>query len=158
PFFERESEELHRFRRDLEGPSAPALEPWDVHYYAEKLRRKEYDFDEEALRPYFAVDRVLTGLFEIVRRIYGIEVREVVRGTPEFPSTWDPAVRYFRIFDAAGLGIADFYADFFPRDTKRGGAWMGDLITGGPTRDGFEKHLGYICANVTPPTGDRPAL
>jgi oligopeptidase A len=158
PFFERETAELCRFREELEGSGAPAMNPWDVLYYAEKLRQREYDFDEESLRPYFPVDAVLRGLFEIVRRLYGIEVREIERGQGGFPSTWNESVRYFRIFDAGCQPVASFYADFYPRDTKRGGAWMGDLITGGPRPDGFEKHLGYICANVTPPANGKPAL
>jgi oligopeptidase A len=158
PFFERENAELEAFYRELAGPAAPAMRPWDVGYYAEKMRRRLYDFDEEALRPYFPLGQVLGGMFEIVQRLYGIEVREVHPGEPGFPEIWHPDVRYFRIYDEAGTFRAAFYADFFPRDTKRGGAWMGDFLTGGPTPGGFEPNLGVICANFTPPIGDRPSL
>ncbi len=144
--FEFENEELSAFRRELEGAAAPPLEPWDVGYYAEKMRVKRYDFDEEILRPYFPVDRVLSGMFSLVERIFRIEVRER-RGVP----VWHPDARYYEIHDSAGGHLGSFYADFFPRETKRGGAWMDAFITGPP-------HLGLICGNLTPPVGGKPAL
>jgi oligopeptidase A len=158
PFFERERAELEAFRREHEGPSAPPLDPWDVPYWAERLRQARYDFDEEELRPYFALPRVLGGLFEIARRLFGVEVREVSREDPRFPGAWHPDVRYFEIHDEEGTHLASFYADLFPRDTKRGGAWMSSFLTGGPREGGFEPHLGALCANFTPPVGGRPAL
>jgi oligopeptidase A len=153
--FERETAELEAFRREREGPGAPPLEPWDVPYYAEKLRRSRYEYDPEALRPYFPLPRVLSGLFEIVRRLYGIDVREVAPGSPGRPPTWHESVRYFDILEPGGARVGAFYGDFFPRETKRGGAWMGDLWT--RTAPG-EPHVGVICANLTPPIGDAPAL
>src|SRR5260370_19472001 len=80
PRFDQENRELQQFRRDLEGPQAPALQPWDVGYYAEKQRSKLYDFDEEALRPYFPLDRVVAGLFDIVQKLFGIRVEEQTAG------------------------------------------------------------------------------
>ncbi len=151
--FRRENEELLDFRRGLEGPAAPPLEPWDVAYYAEKQRAALYDFDEEALRPYFPLERVTDGLFEIVRRLYGILVSEE-RGLP----VWDPETRVYSIRDSDGTVLGSFYADWFPRDNKRGGAWMDAFLTGGPTPKGFRPHLGTICGNLTPPSGGRPAL
>ena len=74
------------FRRSLEGPDAPALAPWDVAYYAEKQRAALYDFDEEALRPYFPLEKVVAGMFDLVHRLYGIRVTEE-KGVP----AWDPA-------------------------------------------------------------------
>ena len=158
PFFEREKQELLAYRRGLEGPDAPPLQPWDVGYYAEKLRQSRYDFDEEALRPYFPLPRVLAGMFDIVQRLYGITVTELAVGDPGRPPVWHEDVRYFRIHDADGTYLGSFYADFFPRENKRGGAWMGDFMTGGPRAHGFEPHLGVICGNLTPPLGDKPAL
>ena len=151
--FEKENNELQVFRRELEGPAAPALAPWDVAYYAEKLRRKRYDFDEEQLRPYFPFEGVLEGMFEIVRRLYGVEVRQ--QGGV---SAWDPAVKYYSIYDRGGAWLGSFYADFYPRENKRGGAWMDSLITGTPAADGFKPHLGLICGNQTPPVGGKPSL
>ena len=151
--FREENAELLEFRRTLEGASAPELAPWDVAYYAEKQRAALYDFDEEALRPYFPVERVVAGMFNLVGRLYGIRVTEET-GVP----AWDPEVRYYNVHDETGAFIGGFYADWFPRENKRGGAWMDSLITGGPTPDGFEPHLGLICGNLTPPVGGKPAL
>jgi oligopeptidase A len=151
--FREENAELLEFRRALEGPSAPELAPWDVAYYAEKQRAALYDFDEEALRPYFPVERVVAGMFDLVNRLYGIRVSEET-GVP----AWDPEVRYYNVHDETGAFIGGFYADWFPRENKRGGAWMDSLITGGPGPDGFQPHLGLICGNLTPPVGGKPAL
>ncbi len=152
--FERENEELAAFRRSLEGPGAPPLNPWDIAYYSEKLRKALYDFDEEVLRPYFPLPRVMEGMFAIYSRLFGIRVVE----TPGV-AAWDPAVRYFEVHDAAtGELLGAFFADFYPRENKRGGAWMDLLITGGPHDGRHEPHLGLICGNLTPPVGAKPAL
>jgi oligopeptidase A len=147
-FFAKENEELLAFRRELEGPSAPAFKPWDVGYYSEKLRRARFDFDDEELRPYFAVDRVLGGLFATVERLYGIRV-EKLDGVP----TWHKTVTAYRLSDG-DRHIGSFYVDLFPRETKRSGAWMMDLLTATPP----DPQLGLFCANVNPPVGDKPAL
>jgi oligopeptidase A len=151
--FAEENRELLEFRRSIEGPAAPELAPWDVSYYAEKQREALYDFDEEALRPYFSLDRVVAGLFDLVNRLYGIHVEE----EPGVP-VWDPQARYYNMRDENGVYLGGFYADWYPRENKRGGAWMDSLITGGPASDAFEPHLGLICGNLTPPVAGRPAL
>jgi oligopeptidase A len=151
--FHEENRELLEFRRTLEGAGAPELAPWDVAYYAEKQRTALYDFDEEALRPYFPMERVVAGLFELVHRLYGIRVEEEL-GVP----AWDAGVHYYNVRDEEGVFLGAFYADWHPRENKRGGAWMDGLITGGPVTDGFRPHLGLICGNLTPPVGGKPAL
>lgn len=151
--FQEENRELVEFRRSLEGAGAPELEAWDVAYYAEKQRAALYSFDEEALRPYFPVERVVAGLFGLVSRLYGIQVTEEA-GAP----VWDPRTRYYNIHDERGAFIGGFYTDWFPRENKRGGAWMEALITGGPSAGGFRPHLGLVCGNLTPPVGGKPAL
>ncbi|MCC7237796.1 MAG: M3 family metallopeptidase [Bryobacterales bacterium] len=153
PFFDRENEQLTSFRHELEGPGAPALQPWDAPYYAEKLRQSRYDFDEEELRPYFPMERVLEGMYELVHRLYGVRVERdtAVRG-------WDPAVLYYRLIEADGTVLGGFYADWYPRENKRGGAWMDAFRTGGPTPAGFVPHLGLMCGNMNPPVGGKPAL
>jgi oligopeptidase A len=151
--FQEENRELLEFRRSIEGPGAPELEPWDVAYYAEKQRAALYDFDEEALRPYFPLQSVTDGLFDLVNRLYGIRV-----ALEENVPVWDPEVRYYNIHDENGAWLGGFYADWFPRENKRGGAWMDVLITGGPVADGFRPHLGLICGNLTPPVAGRPSL
>ncbi len=156
--FRKENGELFEFRRSLEGAGAPPLEPWDVSYYAEKQRAALYDFDEEALRPYFPLERVVAGMFDLVNLLYGIRVT----AEPGVP-VWDPQTRYYNVRDENGAFLGGFYADWHPRENKRGGAWMDALITGGPAPDGFRPdafrpHLGLICGNLTPPIGERPAL
>ena len=151
--FREENEELFEFRRSIEGSAAAALEPWDVAYYAEKQRAAMYAFDEEALRPYFPLERVVAGMFDLVGRLYGIRVTE----QPGVP-VWDPQVRFYNVTDERGLLLGGFYTDWYPRENKRGGAWMDGLITGGPLPGGFRPHLGLICGNLTPPLADRPAL
>jgi oligopeptidase A len=151
--FHEENAELYAFRQTLEGPSAARIEPWDVAYYSEKQRAALYDFDEEALRPYFPLERVVAGMYEIVRRLYGIQVVEE-KGVP----VWDPQTKYYSILDADGVRLGSFYADWYPRENKRGGAWMDAFLTGHPTASGFEPHLGLICGNLTPPIEDKPAL
>ncbi len=151
--FRQENEELAAFRRQIEGAAARELEPWDVAYYAEKQRRALYDFDEEVLRPYFPLERAVEGMFETVSRLYGIRVAER-KGVP----VWHPDVRYYEIRDQDASLLGAFYADWYPREDKRGGAWMDAFITGLPSRDGFEPHLGLMCGNLTPPLGGKPAL
>ncbi|GAA4020333.1 M3 family metallopeptidase [Deinococcus rubellus] len=152
PFFERENQELLEFYRQQSGEAAPDLAPWDISYWAEKLRQERYDFDEEALRPYFPMAQVMAGLFEITHRVFGITVKEA-----QAPG-WHPEVRYYDIQNEAGEHVASFYTDWFPRDSKRGGAWMNGLYTGGPREDGFAPHLGLMCGNLNPPSGETPSL
>jgi len=152
--FREENRELFEYRRSLEGPDAPELEPWDVAYYAEKQRAALYDFDEETLRPYFPLESVVAGMFELVGRLYGIRVT-AEDGVP----AWDSAVRYYNVQDESGALLGGFYADWYPRENKRGGAWMDGLMVGGPHQDGrFEPHLGLICGNLSQPIGGKPAL
>lgn len=144
--FEKENLELREFANEH-------LEPWDVPYFAEKQRKALYDFDEEELRPYFSTERVVNGMFEIVERLYGITVREK-HGVP----VWHTDVKYYQIEDETGQFLGGFYADWYPRENKRGGAWMDAFITGIAQPDYFEPHSGTICGNMTMPLGDAPAL
>jgi oligopeptidase A len=137
----------------LEAFAGKKLQPWDIGIYSEKQRVALYDFDEEALRPYFAVDRVVDGMFRLCERLFGFEVK----ARPE-AKVYDPTVNYYEIY-SDGRMIGGFYADWFPRESKRGGAWMEAVRTGGPQPDGsFAPHLGVICGNMTPPMADKPAL
>ena len=151
--FRREFERLSAFRRELEGPDAPALESWDIAYYAEKQRKAHFDFNEEDLRPYFVFDDVLQGAFGLAERLYGIRIAETSGA-----ETWHDHVKYFEVHDEAGALLGAFYADWFPRDGKRDGAWMDEFILGDPKAGGTEPHVGLICGNVTPPVGAKPAL
>lgn len=144
--FDRENRELDEF-------SGTEVKPWDLAYQAEKLRKEQFDFDEEDLRPYFPYEGVLRGMFEIAQRLFGIEIRKR-EGVP----TWDEAVDAYEVLDSDGSHLGSFYADYFPRENKRGGAWMDSLITGESGGDGFSPHLGVNCGNLTPPTAGKPAL
>jgi oligopeptidase A len=127
------------------------LEPWDVGYWAEKQRAALYDFDEEALRPYFPLLSVVNGMFQIFGRILGIKVTET-----KMP-VWDKDVKTYDVHDAkSGAHLGSFYADWYPRENKRGGAWMDSLITGDVNRG--RPNLGLICGNLTPPVDGKPAL
>jgi oligopeptidase A len=151
--FEIENADLDLFRKQLQIDDAGRMEPWDVGYYAEKQRQKLYDFDEEALRPYLELEAVVAGMFELVSRLYGVTVQE----NRDMPG-WDPAVKAYSIVDTDGVTVGSFYTDWFPRENKRGGAWMDALLTGGPESEGFRPHLGLMCGNMTPPVAGRPAL
>ncbi|MFL6417719.1 MAG: M3 family metallopeptidase, partial [Bryobacteraceae bacterium] len=149
PFFDRENTDLAAAAKTY---GIETIEPWDLAYLAEKQRLKRYDFDEEELRPYFELDRVVAGMFDIFGRVLGIRV-VAETGIPG----WDPAVKYYRVEDAnSGLLLGGFYSDWFPRENKRGGAWMDSLILGNP--DAGKPHLGLICGNLTPPVEGRPSL
>lgn len=147
PGFEAENLALDAFARTHGGP-AP-LQPWDVGYWSEKARLALHDFDEEALRPYFAYDHVLEGMYALAHRLYGVSVR------PADLPVWHDDVRAFALHDADDRCLGTFYTDFFPRPTKRDGAWMNPL----QTADGTGRpHVAVICGNFSPPTGAGPAL
>ena len=150
--FGRENRELEAFRKELEGDAARALEPWDIAYYSEKQRQAKYDFNEEELRPYFPLDRVLEGLFATAQALYEIKIVE------REAKVWDPAVKSYAIHDRDDTMIAAFYVDLFPRENKRGGAWMNSLISAAYREGQPAAQLGLFCANVNPPVGDKPAL
>ncbi len=150
-YFQKENQELRAFAAKSD------LAPWDIAYYAEKQRAALYDFDEEALRPYFPLDSVVRGMFEIVGRLYGVRVVE-----KPGVAVWDPQVKYYEIHDENrspdSTLVGAFYADWYPRENKRSGAWMDAFITGIAFGKRLEPHAGLICGNLTPPIDDRPSL
>jgi oligopeptidase A len=156
PAFVRECEELEAFKAKQTGGAVGPLKAWEVSYWSEKLRQSRYDFDDEVLRPYLPMNRVIAGLWELAHRVFGLRITERATGAVE---VWHPEVKFYDLHDARGRHLGSFYADWHPRESKRGGAWMGYLVTGGPRPDGSRApHLGYICGNMTPPAGGRPAL
>lgn len=154
--FSGECAELEAYKAQKIGGTPAPLAPWELMYWAEKLRRERYDFDAEELRPYFALDRVIDGMFRIAERLFGV----VIRAHEGAVETWHPEVKVYDLLDADGVRhLGTFYADWHPRESKRSGAWMGYLITGGPQPRGAGRpHLGLICGNLTAPVGDKPAL
>jgi len=160
--FQRECTELAAFKAERTGGAAaprPQLTPWELGYWSEKLRREKYAFDEEVLRPYFPMGNVIAGLFELVSRVFGLRVAERPTTGPDAVEVWHPDVKFYDMHDGRGRHVGSFYADWHPRESKRGGAWMNYLLTGGPQPDGSRQpHLGLICGNLTPPSGGKPAL
>ena len=151
PFHDRDTSELEAHARRT---GLATLEPWDVGWLMEKLRKERFEVDDEMLRPWFPLAEVESGLFEIAERLFGLRVQRV-----DNPAVWHPDVGFFQVRDEAGVHLGSFYTDWFPRETKRQGAWMDSLVSGGPTGNGgFDPHLGFIGGNFTPPTATRPSL
>jgi oligopeptidase A len=150
PYWERDAEELREHAATL---GIETLEPWDVSFVMEHLRKARYDIDDEAMRPYFPLGQVLAGMFEIVRRTFGFRIEE-----REVEEVWHEDVRYYEIFDGDHVLLGTFYTDWFPRKEKRQGAWMNNFITGGPRDGGFRPHAGVMCGNFTPPEDEGDAL
>jgi oligopeptidase A len=155
--FVHECQELEESKARQLGRSIGPLAPWELAYWAEKLRKVRYDFEEEQLRPYFPMDRVIGGLFELATRVFGLRITQ--RPAENAAEVWHPEVTFYDMYDEAERHVGSFYADWHPRESKRGGAWMNYLITGGPRSDGTRApHLGLICGNMTPPVDRKPAL
>lgn len=127
------------------------LQPWDVAYYAEKLRRERYAYDAESLRPYFPVSKVLQGLFECATRLYGITFR------PRYGvDTWHKDVECFDVYDEFGAKTGTFFIDLYAREGKRGGAWMDECQSRRYRSDGaLQLPVTYLVCNFTPPVGNR---
>ena len=155
-FFDRETTDLEAYKSAQTGGEPGRLQPWEVAYWAEKKRRQQYEFDDEQLRPYFSMESVISGMFEIASEIFGIKLKENSGGV----ECWHESVKFYEIHDSeSGMHLGSFYADWFPRETKRSGAWMNYLRTGEPRADGTRSpHLGLMCGNMTPPVGDEVAL
>ncbi len=130
------------------------LEAWDYSYYSEKLRQHRYQISDEQLKPYFADHRVIEGLFEIVRRLYGVNISRVDGDIDR----WDDAVGFYRISSATGDAIGHFYLDLYARENKRGGAWMDECVNRYRIDGKTQLPVAFLTCNLTPPIGDEPAL
>lgn len=144
--FARENEELAAFAK--KNGQADALEPWDIAYWSEKQRRELYSFDEETLRPYHPLDRVLAGLFEVATSLYGVTIAK-----DESMPLWHEDATAWSVTDADGKRLGAFYLDLFPRETKRDGAWMQGMIDRLPGTGDERENVATIVCNVTPPRG-----
>lgn len=147
-----EMTELATFANTQDGIAT--LEPWDISYYSEKLRENRFDFSQETLRPYFPATKVLTGLFEIVQRLYGIRVTALTG-----VDTWHPDVTVYDVQNQEGQSIARCYMDLYARKGKRGGAWMDECQIRRIQDDGnIQLPYAYLTCNFQAPVDDRPAL
>lgn len=165
-------EEVLQFLHDLAGRALPSarserdelidiacdqyglddLQPWDVGYFAEKLRATRFAISDETLKPYFPADRVIRGLFAIVNQLFGIHFQvcgEVTR--------WHEDVVYYRVNDANGVEIGGFYFDLYARSDKRGGAWMDECAPRMRTSETLQLPVAFLTCNLTPPVDGTPA-
>lgn len=129
------------------------LQPWDIGYYTEKLRQHKFDLNQEALRPYFAKDKVLNGMFEVVHRLFGITCikREGVE-------TWHEDVEFYEVFDSVKQKRGQLYVDLFARPNKRGGAWMDECQVRRKLDDGsVQLPVAFLTCNFAPGKSDSPA-
>jgi oligopeptidase A len=139
---------------ELETFAGRALDAWDVPYYAEKLRQDRHAVSEERLRPWFPLPRVLSGLFEVAQRLYGLRISE-----QPGVAVWHPDARYYAIADAKGRPLGGFYLDLYAREQKRGGAWMGEVtVRKRLGNSDAELPVANLVCNFAPPQPGRPAL
>lgn len=142
PYFESDIREIESFA----GKSP--IDPWSGAYLSEKLRKQKYDFNSEDFRPYIVLERAMAGMFDLVKKLYGLEVKK------SQAEAWDDSVMFFDVFDEGGQKLASFYADLFPRKGKRQGAWMNLL-----KEDEYgNPKLGIIAANFNEPSAATPSL
>jgi oligopeptidase A len=151
PFAERDFQELQTFANQECGITE--LQPWDLLYVSEKLRQSKYAISQEELKAYFPEPKVVSGLFEIVKRLYGLEIRQV-----HDVETWHKDVRFYEIKDRQGQLRGQFFLDLFARPNKRGGAWMAECVSRRKTSTGLQTPVAYLTCNFSPPVGDTPAL
>ncbi|MDO6547283.1 oligopeptidase A [Pseudoalteromonas carrageenovora] len=152
PQAEQEVAELKAYAEQKHGISE--LQAWDFGYYSEKLKQEKYAISDEVLRPYFPANKVLSGLFETVNRLFGITVKEV----NDFDS-YHSDVRFFEIYDSSNELRGRFYLDLYARDRKRGGAWMDDCMGRKVRANGeLQTPVAYLVCNFNKAVGDKPAL
>ena len=153
PALDRELKELTEFASEYEGHPV-TIHPWDYSYYSNKLKAAKYNFDEEALRPYFELDKVSDGVFGFATRLYGISFVQ-----NDSIEVYHPDVKAFDVKDADGTFLGVLYTDFFPRASKRPGAWMTNFKEEWIEEDGTASrpHV-TIVMNFTKPTADKPSL
>lgn len=130
------------------------LQAWDLSYYSELLKQQRYTISDEQLRPYFPENRVVDGLFSVVKRLFGLEIKEQF----DF-NTWHKDVRFFHIYDQTETHLGSFYLDLYAREFKRGGAWMNDCrVRRRKVDSSLQLPVAYLTCNFTKPVGDQPAL
>ncbi len=152
PQGEREVQELQDFVSATYGVSE--LNLWDIAYYSEKQKQHLFQISDEELRPYFPEEKVVSGLFEVLNRVFGMKVKER-KGV----ETWHESVRFFDIFDSNEQLRGSFYLDLYAREHKRGGAWMDDCRGRRVTDTGeLQTPVAYLTCNFNKPVGDKPAL
>jgi peptidyl-dipeptidase Dcp len=154
----KDLDDVRAFRKETENTANDLdtdIKPWDVAYYSEKLKEQKYSFNEEELRPYFKLENVIEGVFEHAKRLYGITFKPVT-----CIPVYHPDVKTFEVFDSENNNdyVGLFYMDFFPRETKKGGAWMTSYREQGLWGTEIKRpHVSIVC-NFTKPTPTTPSL
>lgn len=152
PQGEKEVEELRQFAEKEFGVTE--LNLWDIPYYSEKQKQHLFQISDEELRPYFPEEKVVSGLFEVLNRVFGMQVKE-----RKDVDTWHHSVRFFDIFDSNDTLRGSFYLDLYAREHKRGGAWMDECRVRRLTESGdLQTPVAYLTCNFNKPVGDKPAL
>ncbi|BCX88523.1 oligopeptidase A [Methylomarinovum tepidoasis] len=151
PVAERDLAELRRFARDHHG--IDEVQAWDLMYYSEKLRQHKFRLSQEEVKQYFPATRVVPGLFRVVERLYGLDIRAL-----EGIDVWHPDVRCYEIRDARGEVRGRFYLDLYARPKKRGGAWMDECVARRRLQGQVQVPIAFLTCNFTPPAGNDPAL
>jgi oligopeptidase A len=151
PQAEQELAELRNFAAEQ---GAGELQPWDMTFWSERLREARFSISEEELRPWFPAERVISGMFAIVERVFGIQIR-----SRDGVDSWHKDVRFYDVIDNGGEVMASFYLDMYARTGKRGGAWMDDCLGRVRHKDGkLQKPVAYLTCNFAPPAGGKPGL
>ncbi len=152
PQGEREVQELREFAEKEFGVTS--FELWDIAYYSEKQKQKLFEISDEQLRPYFPESKVVSGLFEVLNRVFGMKVQE-----RQGIDTWHESVKFFDIFDSNDVLRGSFYLDLYAREHKRGGAWMDECRVRRINAQGeLQTPVAYLTCNFNRPVGDKPAL
>ncbi|PKA58727.1 oligopeptidase A [Apostasia shenzhenica] len=152
-------EDIKKFATEKAAAEAGTLSHWDINFWSERLRESKFDINEEELRPYFSLPKVMDGLFSLANKLFEISIEAADGLAP----VWHPDVRFYCVKDASGNPIAYFYFDPYSRPSeKRGGAWMDEVFARSHVlaRDGSSVRLpiAHMVCNQTPPVGDKPSL
>jgi oligopeptidase A len=151
PYARKDLDEIKQYAKQQHG--IDDLQPWDITYYSEKLRQHEYSITQEQLKPYFPEPVVLEGMFNIVKRLYGLNITQV-----DGVDTWHQDVKFFQITDEQDQLRGKFFVDLYARANKRGGAWMADCISRKKLAGEVQTPVAYLTCNFSPPIGNAPAL
>ncbi|MDP7041539.1 MAG: M3 family metallopeptidase, partial [Gammaproteobacteria bacterium] len=139
--------------KELQDWTGKKLNAWDVAYYAEKLRLKNFSISDEELRPYFPLERVMDGLFQVMQQLFGLTARE-----EQDIDRWQPEVRYYSLVNDRNETIGGFFVDLYARRNKRSGAWMDECVLRKRSKSGVQIPVAHLVCNFTCPASDKPAL
>jgi oligopeptidase A len=151
-FAEAEFADIQAFAREHLGLTD--VQAWDIGYISEKMKQARFDFSEEDLKPYFPADRVISGLFTLVEKLFGVRIEQ----QSNHIDLWHPDVRFYLVYDRTDTVQACFYLDLYARQHKRGGAWMSDFCGRFRRAGGLQIPVAFMTCNSSAPVGDKPAL